>query len=485
MKLSSPLLRMLGLETAASAQRLFTEDLYSVRPGASISSRGDIGYGGATDGGKPYRMVADGIAEVRIEGVLSKRQDLFRWLGLSEQQTLPEMAAAVRAAAADADVRGILLYVDSPGGSVLGTLEVAQAVAAARAAKPVHAYGRDECASCAYWIASQASRLTCNAVAHVGAIGIYSVLVDASALNEAMGLRFVVIKSGEFKGAGNPNVELTDEQQAYFLGRIQDCTTQFKADIVAGRPGLAQSIETLADGRCHIGQKAVAAGLADGVGTYQEALAALVAEVGAATQTRPPAEPQPEALPPEDEDEADELPEASALTGDSPMSQDTKPAPTGEADEERSFVRRFMDFVKSGGSGEPAAAAAAPASPVALTEEQIDARIEAKVAARVREQEVDADLKALDGKVPPSVLKDPEVRAMLLEAKAKGPERYAAAHKVVAGNDASALLGGPIADAAHADDARVATETEAMLERNGIKPERAAELQRRYHISVN
>lgn len=472
------LLRLLGLEvvTGATGARLFSEDLYGIRPGVAIGPRGDAGTDATADG-KPYRMVADGIAEVRIEGVLSKRPDLFRWLGLSEQPTLPEMGAAVRAAAADSEVRGILLLVDSPGGSVLGTLEVAQAVAAAQAKKPVHAYGRDEIASCAYWIGSQAGRVTTNAVAHVGAIGVYSVLLDASEAAGAAGLRFVVVKSGEFKGAGMPGTEITDGQLAYFQSLIDDCNAEFKAAVASGRAGRlsAAQVNEVADGRCHIGAKAAALGLTDGVGTYQDALAVLVAEVGAA-EPRQPDEPAVD-LPPEGAEPEEELP--GQPSGETTVSKndDTKPDPTGEADEERSFVRRLMGLLK--GETEKVAEPAP-----AVTAEQVAKMVESGVNARMAAQEVNADLRQFEGKATPAAIA--KARPVLLKAKTAGDEEtYAALLGVLAEQDASYLLDGEIASAEETSEgaAHAVSGRAEVMARNGIDAKREAELTRKYGLS--
>lgn len=431
---------------------------------------------------RPYLMLTDGVAAIPFLGCLSKYPSILRIFGFSDKPTLPELTAAVLAAGSAEEVKALFLLFDSGGGTAAGTPEAAAAVAAVAQRKPVHSYASDYCCSAAFWIASQASRVATNSIGHVGGIGTYTVLEDSSEAAAMEGLRFVLVSSGGSKGGGEDGIPVSDEYIGEVQSRIDAVNAVFLADLAPALGLSTADVKALADGHVHVGQQALDAGLVDAVESLGDALGALRAEM---VSRSVPAEVDPtEVAPTDDFEDPEESP-----TEETKMTTETnaeKPASTGEADEERSFVRRFMDSIKALGSDQAAAVAATPAPAPALAglnADQVNALIEAKVAARMHEQEVDADLKALSGKVPPAVLGDAEVRATLLEAKAKSSERYAAVLKVVAGNDASALLGGPVADAAHADDARVATEREAMLERHGIDAKRAADLTRTYHIN--
>ena len=129
---------------------------------------------------------------------------------------------------------------------------------------------------------------------------------------------------------------------------------------------------------------------------------------------------------------------------------------------------------------------AAQASTSTLSGEDLDRRIDAVVQSRLHAADVERDLQALVEKVPPAVPNNAENRALLLDAKTKGPERYKAALALIAGNAASALLGGPIAGAEQAGAARaglgVNSKELAALNALGFKAEDVASLEQKYDL---
>jgi signal peptide peptidase SppA len=210
--------------------------------------------------GRDYEMAPGAIAIIEVRGVLTKYGS-----SLDESSSTVAVRRKVRQAANDQDVWGILLRFDSPGGSSAGTQDLAEDVAAAAARKPVYAFCEDLCASAAYWVASQCTKVFCNPSAMVGSIGTYAVVHDMSAMATQLGLKVHVVRAGEFKGAGEPGTEVTQEQLAEWQ-RIVDETNQFFVRGVAqGRKLPLNRVQELADGRVHIGQAAVAQDLVDGV----------------------------------------------------------------------------------------------------------------------------------------------------------------------------------------------------------------------------
>lgn len=473
-------LRLFG---AGVPMSLASDELFCIRPGASIPAMlayGPMGEGEEKRERKPYRMLDNGIAEIAITGVLSKHPSLWRMFGCSSQPTLGELADACRSAGEDEAVERVMLYASSPGGTLAGTPELSDAVRDLAALKPVHAYADDECCSAGYWPVAQAARITAGRSAAIGSIGVYSVLLDASKAAGAMGLKFHVISSGEFKGAGaEPGAGLSPEHLAYFQERIDAVSALFVDDFAAGRKMDRKKAEKLADGRAHTAGKALTLGLIDGVGTYQEALAALAAVPAgppASQEATPPAPEEPD----EYEDDPGEVPEEEAMSDP----KKTEPATTLAASEEDIGL---LAKLKALFAGTPATEAAAPpAPPAALTAADIDARVTAGIEARFQAAEVDRDLRALDGKVPPAVLGNAEIKAALLEAKAKGPERYKAVLALVAGNDASGLLGGWLATAEQTADAPaglgVNSKELAALNALGLKNEDVASIEAKYDL---
>jgi signal peptide peptidase SppA len=180
----------------------------------------------------PLTEIRDGIAEIAIHGTMARRpNDLTRWL--TEATDTEQVLEAVRLAAADDSIESILLDIDSPGGSVAGVPELAEAVAEASRRKPIYAWTGGRMASAAYWIASQADGIFASPSARVGSIGVVVPFLDRSKAMEKDGLKMEVFASGKYKAAGMPGVSLTDEQRASIQADVEELFGDFKSAVLA------------------------------------------------------------------------------------------------------------------------------------------------------------------------------------------------------------------------------------------------------------
>jgi len=221
------------------------------------------------------------IAVVELQGSLAKHASSF-----SGSQSMVAARRQLRSAASDPRVTGIMLKIDSPGGTVAGTADLADDIAAAAKLKPVHAYIEDLGASAAYWLASQADKITANKSAEVGSIGVFSVVTDWSALAEKEGAKVNVIRFGEFKGAGVAGTEITDDQLAEWQKSVDAYGEMFVAAIAKGRGMSIAQVKQLADGKIHIASDAVELSLIDGVGSFEAAVDGLADAARQNTSTR-------------------------------------------------------------------------------------------------------------------------------------------------------------------------------------------------------
>ncbi len=224
-----------------------------------------------------YENLGGGLAIVNVAGVLLKSPDIFDQLLLGAISS-GDIAAAVDAAASDASVQTILLLIDSPGGTVSGTGHLADAVYNAGKKKDSVSFISDKGASAAYWIASQAEKIYANSTAVVGAIGTYSVLIDASGRADQLGLKIHVVKAGEMKGLGQPGTKITPEQLAEVQRTVDAVQTEFTAGIARGRNWPIAKAAAMADGRVHVGQAAAKLGLIDAVDTVPAVIERLKAK---------------------------------------------------------------------------------------------------------------------------------------------------------------------------------------------------------------
>jgi len=224
----------------------------------------------------PGYSVDGGVATIEIRGTMTKYGS-----SLSQNPGSLRLMRAVRQAAADDAVKSILLVVDSPGGTVAGTGDLADAVAEAGQRKPVITYAEDLMASAAYEVGSQSARVVINNDAVVGSIGTYAVLYDWSQLFAREGVKAVVIRAGQFKGAGTMGTEITAEQVAEFQRTITAINREFMNRVARGRRLPMERVAELATGAVEVGRDAVAAGLADEIGTMEGAMT-LARKMGAA-----------------------------------------------------------------------------------------------------------------------------------------------------------------------------------------------------------
>lgn len=246
-------------------------------------------------GQQPF-AIADDIAVIEISGVLVHRG---AWIGQSSGQTSYEgIAAQLAAAASDPSVRGIALEIDSFGGEVAGVFDLADAIRAAQAAKPVWAFIAEHAFSAGYALASQAGRIILPRTGAVGSIGVVVMHGDLSGQLSDTGVTVTLIHSGAHKVDGNPYAPLPGPVRARIQGEIDSIRILFAETVAAGR-GRRLTVEAAlaTEAECYRGAEAVAAGLADEVSDPASAFAAFAdlvngrgavrsAMAGRATQSR-------------------------------------------------------------------------------------------------------------------------------------------------------------------------------------------------------
>lgn len=223
-----------------------------------------------------YAITSDGIGLVSVLGVLSQR---FDWMAaLCGWTTYEGLASTFAAMLADYRVRAILMDVDSPGGEAGGMPDAADQILAARAQKPVWAVANTFAASAAYALAGSAQKLYVPRLALVGSIGAVCVHVDQSAQDKAYGERYTAIYSGARKIDGWEHAPLSEGARSAFQAGIDHCRDAF-AELV-GRQGRMTKAEAMAtEAGIYHDQEAVSAGLADAVGSFDQALADLTSEL--------------------------------------------------------------------------------------------------------------------------------------------------------------------------------------------------------------
>lgn len=180
----------------------------------------------------PLLSVENGVGIISIHGPLMRDPDLISSL-LFGATDMNQVAEAIQEAVGQDDVKSILLDIDSPGGTVNGTPELAQAVADASKLKSIHAFSAGQMCSAAYWIASQCDAVYATPSARVGSIGVMLPFIDSAEKFRSQGLKVEVFAAGKFKGMGTPGVSLSEEQRALIQSDIEEVAADFKTAVLA------------------------------------------------------------------------------------------------------------------------------------------------------------------------------------------------------------------------------------------------------------
>lgn len=191
---------------------------------------GEDGCGGKVE---VESMVVDdnGIAHIPIAGVIGQKLGAFE-RGAGAVDVL-DIAKDVAYAERSNDVVAVLFDIDSPGGMVSGTPELANKIAAIE--KPTYAYSNGQICSAAYWLAASCDEIFATPTADVGSIGVYIPWIDLTAYYDREGISVDLIKSGKFKGMGYPGTSLTDDQRKLLQERVDSIAEMFYGHVLANR----------------------------------------------------------------------------------------------------------------------------------------------------------------------------------------------------------------------------------------------------------
>jgi signal peptide peptidase SppA len=209
--------------------------------------------------------VERGVAVVPMVGVLAKRMNMF--MQISGGSSMQLMARDLAMALDDDEAHSVVLMIDSPGGTVDGTEQLASAVLAGRDRKRIVALADGGMCSAAYWIGSAASNVyAADSVTQVGSIGVVQKHVDVSGAEAKEGIRTTEITAGKFKRSASMYGPLTDAGRQTLQDDVDYVYALF-VEAVAKHRGVSEEkvLQDMADGRVFRGRQAVAAGLIDGI----------------------------------------------------------------------------------------------------------------------------------------------------------------------------------------------------------------------------
>ena len=178
-------------------------------------------------------------------------------------------------------VLGVILRIESPGGSVAASQEIHEALNQLRRNKPVYASLGSVAASGGYYIACGTDRIIASAGTLTGSIGVLLEWANLEELGKNAGVKMYRIKSGKYKNVPSLFEEIQENERDLLTEVVDDTHEQFVQAVLEGRPGLEESrVRELADGRVFSGKQAFEAGLVDELGGYASVVRRLSEQLG-------------------------------------------------------------------------------------------------------------------------------------------------------------------------------------------------------------
>lgn len=199
----------------------------------------------------------DKIGVVEVRGVITQSAGIIETIHQYEK---------------DQGVKAILLRIDSPGGGVGPSQEIYREVMKIKAKKKVVASMGSVAASGGYYIAAASDRIVANPGTITGSIGVLMEFTNIEELFKKIGIKGVVLKSGEHKDIGSPLREMTADEKKLIQSVIDNVHQQFVEAVAAGRKLDRVKVEQIADGRILTGEQARQLGLVDELGNLQDAI---------------------------------------------------------------------------------------------------------------------------------------------------------------------------------------------------------------------
>lgn len=221
-----------------------------------------------------YIAVVDVIGTIQEQSVTGIFDTPQGYQHLTTKEYIDELMS-------DNNNKGILLYVDSPGGTVYESEELYLKLMEYKetTGRPVWGYMAHYAASGGYLISMACDRIYANPNTTTGSIGVIMSGYDMTGLYEKLGIRYFSITSGEYKDS----TQMTDEQMAIYQEQVDEFYSKFVGIVAKGRNMSEEEVRALADGRTYTADQALEKGLIDEISLYEDMNQKMLDELGADT----------------------------------------------------------------------------------------------------------------------------------------------------------------------------------------------------------
>ncbi|MBP1041489.1 signal peptide peptidase SppA [Vagococcus sp. BWB3-3] len=218
------------------------------------------------------------IALLEIDGTIaaSSGDSLFASAGYNHQFFMAQLDEIAN----DELVKGILLEVNSPGGGVYESAEIARAIKAIQEDReiPFYVSMKNMAASGGYYVSASADKIYAADETMTGSIGVIMSGLNMSGLMDKLGISDETVKSGELKDVGSTTRKWTEKDRQVLQEMIDSSYGRFVDIVAEGRHMPEEKVREIADGRIYDGVQAKENGLVDELGFPEDAMAALQSE---------------------------------------------------------------------------------------------------------------------------------------------------------------------------------------------------------------
>ena len=174
----------------------------------------------------------------------------------------------------DDTIKGVILHVNSPGGSVYASEKIAKKIEEVKEKNiPVYSVMQELAASGGYYISAPCDKIYASNETFTGSIGVIMQSYSLEGLFEKYGIKEQNIKTGKMKDAGSTGRDMDKEEKEYFQGLVDSAFSRFVKLVADGRDMSEDEVRKLADGRVYDGSQAVKNGLVDEIGDLDDAVA--------------------------------------------------------------------------------------------------------------------------------------------------------------------------------------------------------------------
>lgn len=182
----------------------------------------------------------------------------------------------IQKAKEDKNIKGILFVVNSPGGAVAPSVELAYAIKELKEIKPVVVYASGVIASGSYYASIWANKIIANPGSMVGSIGVIMQGVNAEELMQKIGVSTQTVKAGKYKESGTPTRKWFDYEEKQLQSVIDDTYNMFVSDVASARNLDVKNQTIFADAKIFTSKQAKEVGLVDDVATLSSAQDSLI-----------------------------------------------------------------------------------------------------------------------------------------------------------------------------------------------------------------